>query len=138
MKQGKIGFKSFVLQVAYAAYVVPRVDAPTQQTYDAKQTEQVSPPSFGKPWFYFDSERVDIVYPNAVGIGTLELQGVVTGGKVGKGEPVVMSELRPFVSRVQTGVQPVHPGAAAAWARQMPRRTPTPRCRSGRSRRADA
>lgn len=102
MKQGKIGFKSFVLQVAYAAYVVPRVDAPTQQTYDAKQTEQVSPPSFGKPWFYFDSERVDIVYPNAVGIGTLELQGVVTGGKVGKGEPVVMSELRPFVSRVQT------------------------------------
>ena len=102
MKQGKIGFKSFVLQVAYAAYVVPRVDAPTQQTYDAKQTEQMSPPSFGKPWFYFDSERVDIVYPNAVGIGTLELQGVVTGGKVGKGEPVVMSELRPFVSRVQT------------------------------------
>lgn len=102
MKQGKIGFKSFVLQVAYAAYVVPRVDAPTQQTYDAKQTEQVSPPSFGKPWFYFDSERVDIVYPNAVGIGTLELQGVVTGGKVGKGEPVVMSELQPFVSRVQT------------------------------------
>ena len=102
MKQGKIGFKSFVLQVAYAAYVVPRVDAPTQQTYDAKQTEQVSPPSFGKPWFYFDSERVDIVYPNAVGIGTLELQGVVTGGKVGKCEPVVMSELRPFVSRVQT------------------------------------
>ena len=102
MKQGKIGFKSFVLQVAYAVYVVPRVDAPTQQTYDAKQTEQVSPPSFGKPWFYFDSERVDIVYPNAVGIGTLELQGVVTGGKVGKGEPVVMSELRPFVSRVQT------------------------------------
>lgn len=102
MKQGKIGFKSFVLQVAYAAYVVPRVDAPTQQTYDAKQTEQVSPPSFGKPWFYFDSERVDIVHPNAVGIGTLELQGVVTGGKVGKGEPVVMSELRPFVSRVQT------------------------------------
>ena len=102
MKQGKIGFKSFVLQVAYAAYVVPRVDAPTQQTYDAKQTEQMSPPSFGKPWFYFDSERVDIVYPNAVGIGTLELQGLVTGGKVGKGEPVVMSELRPFVSRVQT------------------------------------
>lgn len=102
MKQGKIGFKSFVLQVAYAAYVVPRVDAPTQQTYDAKQTEQVSPPSFGKPWFYFDSERVDIVYPNAVGIGALELQGVVTGGKVGKGEPAVMSELRPFVSRVQT------------------------------------
>lgn len=102
MKQGKIGFKSFVLQVAYAAYVVPRVDAPTQQTYDAKQTEQMSPPSFGKPWFYFDSECVDIVYPNAVGIGTLELQGVVTGGKVGKGEPVVMSELRPFVSRVQT------------------------------------
>lgn len=102
MKQGKIGFKSFVLQVAYAAYVVPRVDAPTQQTYDAKQTEQMSPPSFGKPWFYFDSERVDIVYPNAVGIGTLELQGVVTGSKVGKGEPVVMSELRPFVSRVQT------------------------------------